>query len=675
MPSLAGTTLDKYDMIEEVGHGGMAVVYRGRDQVLDREVAVKVLHPHLADREESRLRLQREAIAVAKLRHENILEIFDYSGPEAAESYIVTEFIHGPTLREWIEKDVSPRPAVAAMLVHRLCQALCHAHRGGIVHRDIKPENVMIRAEDGVLKLMDFGIAQIVDNQKLTLTGQLIGSPAYMAPELISGRPLDQRTDLFSIGILLYQLATGELPFSGRNPHEVLTRIADGHYPPPSTVSPLVDRDLEEIIDRALALNPDERYQSVETFAKELEQYLAEMGLEPNSIELGRYFHDPEAYIGDLDKQVCAALLERAQAAAAEAATARAIRLLGRVLELDPGHGGAKAMLERLKARERRSRQLLLGAAFLAVAGLVGAGYMLVPPPVSGSQVAATDLSAGTGGEDPTRDSVSAGDALEGPQPAADAGAEVDPTAAVSLPPDDGGALAMASADAGADAASFSEADAGVDEAGADAAGGADAGEAGADAGTAADARPGDPPRPRIRKETVPGTRPKVRGKEPSGETVTCELEFSGLNASAARNARAQVAGRTFKLTSRSLRVEMPAEGGRVSVVSSRYAGQRVVRPGDCEAGPVVVDVRPLPAKLNFTGLDPDVAAICTKGCAGLVNKSQLAASFPAMDLGDDEFRSITVRFRHPDYKTLTRDFNIHPGTNSFEVDLKLDNG
>src|SRR5207237_8734214 len=138
VPALAGTQLDKYDMLEEVGHGGMAVVYRGRDRVLEREVAVKVLHPHLADREESRERLRREAIAVAKLRHENILEIFDYSGTGTAESYIVTEFIHGPTLRDWMDVDYQPRPAIAAMIVHRLALALSCAHKGAIVHRDIK---------------------------------------------------------------------------------------------------------------------------------------------------------------------------------------------------------------------------------------------------------------------------------------------------------------------------------------------------------------------------------------------------------------------------------------------------------------------------------------------------------------------------------------------------------
>src|SRR5690606_20605581 len=125
-----------------------------------------------------------------------------------------------------------PHPALAALVIHRLCVALAHAHRSDVVHRDIKPENVMSR-EDACRKLMDFGIAQIIDHQKLTMPGQLLGSPAYMAPELISGRPLDARTDLFSVGIMLYQMAAGMLPFSGRNPHEVLSRIADAEYPRP----------------------------------------------------------------------------------------------------------------------------------------------------------------------------------------------------------------------------------------------------------------------------------------------------------------------------------------------------------------------------------------------------------------------------------------------------------
>src|SRR5258706_9800231 len=167
-------TLQRYRLLEEVGQGGMAVVYKGFDTTLNREVAVKVLHPHLAGHEESRARLQREAHAVAKLRHENILEIFDYSGPDSPESYIVTEFIHGKTLKNFLVEHPLELPEIAQMIASEVARALEHAHSLGVIHRDVKPENVMIR-DDGILKLMDFGIAQIVDKERMTVTGQLLG--------------------------------------------------------------------------------------------------------------------------------------------------------------------------------------------------------------------------------------------------------------------------------------------------------------------------------------------------------------------------------------------------------------------------------------------------------------------------------------------------------------------
>ncbi len=207
----------RYRLIEEVGQGGMAVVFRAQDETLKREVAVKLLHQHLAADTESKARLEREAQAVAKLRHENILEIFDYSGIASESAYIVTEFIDGKTLKQLFEHRRIRHPEVAAMIAAEIGGALAHAHSVGIIHRDVKPENVMIR-KDGVLKLMDFGIAQVVDLQRMTVTGQLLGSPAYMAPELIEGKPLDFRTDVFSVGIILYQMATGTLPFVGQEP-------------------------------------------------------------------------------------------------------------------------------------------------------------------------------------------------------------------------------------------------------------------------------------------------------------------------------------------------------------------------------------------------------------------------------------------------------------------------
>src|SRR6478752_365545 len=226
----------RYTLIAEVGQGGMAIVYRAHDETLKREVAIKVLHQHLASEPESKARLEREAQSVAKLHHENILEIFDYSGPDSPSSYIVTEFIDGQTLKDFLTARAIAYPEVAALIALEVGGALAHAHAAGIIHRDVKPENVMIR-KDGVLKLMDFGIAQVVDLQRMTVTGQLLGSPAYMAPELIEGKPLDFRTDVFSVGIILYQMATGTLPFAGKNPHEVLRRIGEGRFPDPRSAN------------------------------------------------------------------------------------------------------------------------------------------------------------------------------------------------------------------------------------------------------------------------------------------------------------------------------------------------------------------------------------------------------------------------------------------------------
>src|SRR5688572_22083015 len=273
----------------------MAVVYKGLDTSLHREVAVKVLHPHLASHEEAKKRFEREARAVAKLRHENILEIFDYSGKESTESYIVTEFIRGRTLKEFVGEHALGFPEIGAMIACEVCRALSHAHAGGVLHRDVKPENIMIR-DDGVVKLTDFGIAQILDAQRMTVTGQLLGSPAYMAPEHVEGKPLDFRTDVFAVGILLYQLTTGELPFKGRNPHEILKRIAECKFLDPRVVNPLIGDRLAKIGLRALAREPDDRFPDVALLYDELSRYLAQIEITDSRGELVRFFEQPVAY-------------------------------------------------------------------------------------------------------------------------------------------------------------------------------------------------------------------------------------------------------------------------------------------------------------------------------------------------------------------------------------------
>jgi serine/threonine protein kinase len=362
-----GHTLDKYTLLEKVGQGGMAVVYRGLDTSLKREVAIKVLHRHLADHAEARDRFEREAQAVAKLRHENILEIFDYSGRGSDESYIVTEFIAGQTLKEFITDHDIRYPEIGAMIAVQVGRALGHAHAFGVLHRDVKPENIMIR-NDGVVKLTDFGIAQMLDVQRLTMTGQLLGSPAYMAPEHVEGKPLDVRTDVFAVGIVLYQLITGELPFKGRNPHEILKRIAEGKFTPPDKQNPLVGNRLTGIVQKALAREPDDRFPDVPALVLALERYLAESGLSDVPGELGRFFAAPVSYEMALKPRLVASLGRLGRERLRHDRNS-ALELFNRVLTLDPGNTEVVREIERMS---RRTRGLKLGiglGAALIVAG------------------------------------------------------------------------------------------------------------------------------------------------------------------------------------------------------------------------------------------------------------------------------------------------------------------
>jgi tRNA A-37 threonylcarbamoyl transferase component Bud32 len=616
MSTRVGTRLDKYELQHEVGHGGMAVVFRGLDTVLDREVAIKVLHPHLADREESRLRLRREALTVAKLRHENILEIYDYSGPDATESYIVTEFIHGMTLRQWLDTRWRPHPVLAALIIHRLCVALTHAHRSDVVHRDLKPENVMIR-EDGCLKLMDFGIAQIIDHQKLTMTGQLLGSPAYMAPELINGRPLDARTDLFSVGIMLYQLATGMLPFSGRNPHEVLSRIADADYPPAASVCSLVDDELEAIIAKALAREPDQRYQTSEALAADLETYLEAAGIPATGAEVMAYFGDHERFAREINGRVCAALMNKAEAAIQERHSARAIRLLGRVLELVPDDRRARALLSRLRDRERRIHQLVIAGAVLAGIGVVAAGALLllsIPPDPEPLPAEPT----------PT---IPGGKPLIG-------GPVVPPLDPRANPPN----------------APQNPTEGPTEDSSSSSGGGGK------------------------KLPTTRPIRPPLATKDPKSRETTCTLALSGIPATTARSHVLKYGARVEKLTALEHQLVIDSDETSVNLTGPRYFGNRIIRRSECHPGVrLELVARPRNAVLTFRGVPPQTTATCISGPPCPTAEPKIISdrsAFPEIPMTSDQ-AFIEMSFKSAGYEPRTDRLSIQPGNNTLTIDLK----
>jgi len=390
--TLVGQHIGRYRILEELGSGGMSVVYKGLDTVLDREVAVKVLHPHLASRQESRQRLAREAKAVARLHHPNILEVFDFSAADAQDAYLVTEYVRGRTLKDYVDElgPLDP-PELAAMVIHEIAAALAHAHEAGVIHRDIKPENVMVR-EDGVLKLMDFGIAKLLDmEERMTITGALVGSPAHMAPEIIEGQEAGAEADVFSLGTILYALITGRLPFTASNATATLKRILDGTYEDPRQRVPALSDELAALCASCLARDPARRFGTAGKLRDALGVYLTGLGFPRVGEELTSFFTDPRAYRERMRQRLITALLERSEHLLAERRTPKALAGLNQVLALDATNARALALIEGLdkarRSKQRRVWALRLGAGLLAATLLGTVGVALWGPSEPGQEL------------------------------------------------------------------------------------------------------------------------------------------------------------------------------------------------------------------------------------------------------------------------------------------------
>ncbi len=415
--------LEKYELLEEIGHGGMATVYRGKDRRLGREVAVKIIHRHLRDNGEVATRFIAEARAAASLKHRGIVEVYDVSSEEDREKYLVAELVRGVTLRKLLVDHRDMPAEIGASIVLEVCDAIQHAHESGIVHRDVKPENVLVelpshregtasgrktppapfvvaeestggdrdsitdertsgvpaisapsnsRREGGVVvKITDFGIAKVLDAQGVTSTGQVLGSPAHMAPEQIEGGDIDVRTDVFALGVLLYEALVGHLPFEGKNPAQVLRRVLEGEYAPVDVERGDVGTRWARIVHAALALAPDDRTATPAVLATQIREELTALGLRDPHQEVVEYFEDGEAYRAKHAPKLVKKLLTRGERAKRKRDVPGAAADFNRALALAPQDAEVqRRVLEMSRGQGRR--------AVARKAGFVAAGCVVL---------------------------------------------------------------------------------------------------------------------------------------------------------------------------------------------------------------------------------------------------------------------------------------------------------
>ncbi|HUH02836.1 MAG TPA: protein kinase, partial [Kofleriaceae bacterium] len=398
-----GDTLGRYRLVDELGSGGMATVYRAVDRELRRDVAIKVLFAHLCKKREVMARFEREARAVAALDHPNILRVHDVGGgpptsPAAGDEpvevdppYIVLELVRGTSLREHLDGREAILGELVACAGVVMCSALAVAHRAGIVHRDIKPANIMV-APGGRLVLADFGVARVADEDSslVTRTGALLGTPAFMSPEQAQGEPLDERSDLYSLGATLYQMATGSMPFGGSAPR-MMWAIAHGEMVPPLRRNPAMGAPLAGVIQRLMAVDPGARYATADEARIALLEVVRAAGLGEADDELAGYFADPDAHASKTRAAVISASLSAARAAMERRELPRAMALADRVLALDSGNAEALTLVDELGQGARRGRMLRGGAAALALVAVAGAAYAWWPRGAADSVVLAAD--------------------------------------------------------------------------------------------------------------------------------------------------------------------------------------------------------------------------------------------------------------------------------------------
>ena len=372
LPSMAGRVLaGRYRVVRPIARGGMAEVWEGHDDVLARAVAVKILHPHLADDEDFLERFRREAVAAARLAHPGIVATFD-AGTDDGVAFIVMELVQGRTLRQALEEGGPLAPELAVRVAAEVAAALDHAHGAGLVHRDVKPANILLVDHDGrtpslQVKVADFGIARQTEQgiRQLTATGAVVGTAKYLAPEQVVGRPLDARTDVYALGVVLYEMLCGRTPFEAETELATALQHVRSEPPAPTRFRDGIPQPLEGAVLRAMAKEPDERYGSAAEFRQAL------LALVPEGEEAAG---TPQVVRGSADAETAAATTDPGgQATSAPAPVPKGAPQLVR----DPTPPGGTPPVARPPGRS------WVPLAFLAalVGVVVGGGALLLRDP------------------------------------------------------------------------------------------------------------------------------------------------------------------------------------------------------------------------------------------------------------------------------------------------------
>jgi eukaryotic-like serine/threonine-protein kinase len=261
-------TFGRYEILGKLGEGAMGVVYRARDSAIGRVVALKMLSAELGAEDELHARFRREAEAIGRLSHPNIVTVYDL-GQSDGQLYMAMELLEGDDLRSLIEHRVDIPLADRVRILLQICEGLAYAHSRGVVHRDIKPANIVVTSV-GRVKILDFGLARVATRATITRKGMILGTPDYMAPEQAMGKLVDRRSDVFSAGSVFYEFLTGEKPFKGKTLHAVLFQIIQEEPDPVLTLNPELPTRLAAVVHRMLLKDPEKRYQSMDEVGNDL---------------------------------------------------------------------------------------------------------------------------------------------------------------------------------------------------------------------------------------------------------------------------------------------------------------------------------------------------------------------------------------------------------------------